>query len=167
VTSTTAHACSAARHARVARLVIVVEQSGLHDADLSVCYSADNCGSDPSGGAGIQADLKTFAAFGVYGASAITAITVQSTRGVESVDAARADLVTAQIEAVAGDSRDRRHQDRHARHGGDRRSRGRGDQGARAAARGRRPVLVSTSGTAARRRRRAALCSELLPLRAS
>src|SRR5215470_19037628 len=60
-------------------------------------------GSDPSGGAGIQADLKTFAAFGLYGASAITAVTVQSTRGVEAVAPLSADLVTAQIEAVAGD----------------------------------------------------------------
>jgi len=60
-------------------------------------------GSDPSGGAGIQADLKTFAAFGVYGASAITAITVQSTKGVEGVAPLEADLVTAQIEAIAGD----------------------------------------------------------------
>ena len=60
-------------------------------------------GSDSSGGAGIQADLKTFAAFDVYGASAITAITVQSTRGVESVTPLEADLVSAQIEAVAGD----------------------------------------------------------------
>ena len=60
-------------------------------------------GSDSSGGAGIQADLKTFAAFGVYGASAITAITAQSTRGIEATLALPADLVTAQIEAVAGD----------------------------------------------------------------
>jgi hydroxymethylpyrimidine/phosphomethylpyrimidine kinase len=60
-------------------------------------------GSDPSGGAGIQADLKTFAAFGLYGASAITAITVQSTKGVEAVAPLSADLVTAQIEAVAAD----------------------------------------------------------------
>ena len=60
-------------------------------------------GSDPGGGAGIQADLKTFAAFGVYGASAITAVTVQSTRGVQAVEPLSADLVTAQIEAVAGD----------------------------------------------------------------
>jgi hydroxymethylpyrimidine/phosphomethylpyrimidine kinase len=60
-------------------------------------------GSDPSGGAGIQADLKTFAAFGVYGASAITAITVQNTLGVEAIAPLTADLVTAQIEAVAGD----------------------------------------------------------------
>ena len=60
-------------------------------------------GSDPSGGAGVQADLKTFAAFGLYGASAITAVTVQSTKGVEAVAPLAADLVTAQIEAVAGD----------------------------------------------------------------
>jgi hydroxymethylpyrimidine/phosphomethylpyrimidine kinase len=60
-------------------------------------------GSDPSGGAGIQADLKTFAAFGVYGVSAITAVTVQSTKGVEEVAPLSSDLVMAQIEAVAGD----------------------------------------------------------------
>ena len=60
-------------------------------------------GSDSSGGAGIQADLKTFAAFGLYGASAITAVTAQSTKGVDQVAPLSADLVTAQIEAVAGD----------------------------------------------------------------
>jgi hydroxymethylpyrimidine/phosphomethylpyrimidine kinase len=60
-------------------------------------------GSDSCAGAGVQADLKTFAAFGLYGASAITAVTVQSTKGVEAVAPLSADLVTAQIEAVAGD----------------------------------------------------------------
>ena len=60
-------------------------------------------GSDPSGGAGIQADLKTFAAFGVYGTSAITAVTAQNTTGVTMTAPLSADLVTAQIEAVAGD----------------------------------------------------------------
>jgi hydroxymethylpyrimidine/phosphomethylpyrimidine kinase len=62
-------------------------------------------GSDSGGGAGIQADLKTFAALGVYGTSAITAITAQNTIGVTAVQALSADLVTAQIEAVAGDMR--------------------------------------------------------------
>ena len=60
-------------------------------------------GSDSSGGAGIQADLKTFAAFGLYGVSVITAVTAQSTKGIEATLALPADLVTAQIEAVAGD----------------------------------------------------------------
>jgi hydroxymethylpyrimidine/phosphomethylpyrimidine kinase len=60
-------------------------------------------GSDSSGGAGIQADLKTFAAFGVYGLSAITAVTAQNTLGVTASMALPADLVTAQMEAVAAD----------------------------------------------------------------
>jgi hydroxymethylpyrimidine/phosphomethylpyrimidine kinase len=60
-------------------------------------------GSDSGGGAGIQADLKTFAAFGVFGTSAITAITAQNTVGVTAVQALPADLVTAQIEAVSSD----------------------------------------------------------------
>ena len=60
-------------------------------------------GSDSGGGAGIQADLKTFAAFGVYGTSAITAVTAQNTTGVTAWAAMDAELVEAQIEAVAGD----------------------------------------------------------------
>jgi hydroxymethylpyrimidine/phosphomethylpyrimidine kinase len=60
-------------------------------------------GSDSSGGAGIQADLKTFAAFGVYGASVITALTAQNTRGVTGIHPVPADFVTAQIDAVFGD----------------------------------------------------------------
>ena len=60
-------------------------------------------GSDSSAGAGIQADLKTFAAHGVYGTSVITAITAQNTLGVIQAEALSADLVTAQIEAVMGD----------------------------------------------------------------
>lgn len=60
-------------------------------------------GSDSGGGAGIQADLKTFAAHRVYGTSAITAVTAQNTLGVTMWEALSADLVTAQIEAVAGD----------------------------------------------------------------
>ena len=60
-------------------------------------------GSDSSGGAGIQADLKTFAAFGVYGASVITALTAQNTQGVSGIHPVPAAFVTAQCEAVFGD----------------------------------------------------------------
>jgi hydroxymethylpyrimidine/phosphomethylpyrimidine kinase len=60
-------------------------------------------GSDSGAGAGIQADLKTFAAHGVYGTCAITAVTAQNTLGVTAFETLSADLVTAQIEAVAGD----------------------------------------------------------------
>ena len=60
-------------------------------------------GSDSGGGAGIQADLKTFAAHGVYGTSAITAVTAQNTRGVMGVHVVPAEFVTQQIEAVADD----------------------------------------------------------------
>jgi hydroxymethylpyrimidine/phosphomethylpyrimidine kinase len=60
-------------------------------------------GSDSGAGAGIQADLKTFAAHRVYGTSAITAVTAQNTLGVTAWQAISADLVTAQIEAVEGD----------------------------------------------------------------
>ena len=62
-------------------------------------------GSDSGGGAGIQADLKTFAAFGVYGVSAITAVTAQNTLGISATTALSADLVTEQIETVCGDIR--------------------------------------------------------------
>ena len=60
-------------------------------------------GSDPSGGAGIQADLKTFHQFGVYGEAVITLITVQNTRGVRRVDVLDPDLVVEQIRAVLED----------------------------------------------------------------
>ncbi|MFZ2156270.1 MAG: bifunctional hydroxymethylpyrimidine kinase/phosphomethylpyrimidine kinase [Bradyrhizobium sp.] len=60
-------------------------------------------GSDSSGGAGIQADLKSFAALGVYGASVITALTAQNTRGVTGIHQVPADFVTAQIDAVFAD----------------------------------------------------------------
>src|SRR4029078_2870499 len=62
-------------------------------------------GSDSGGGAGIQADLKTFYRFGVFGTSAITAITAQNTLGVVSWEAVSVDLVRAQIRAVASDLR--------------------------------------------------------------
>lgn len=60
-------------------------------------------GSDPSGGAGIQADLKTFTALGVYGASVITALTAQNTRGVTGVMKVPAGFIAAQFDAVTSD----------------------------------------------------------------
>jgi hydroxymethylpyrimidine/phosphomethylpyrimidine kinase len=60
-------------------------------------------GSDSSGGAGIQADLKTFATLGVYGASVITAVTAQNTTGVSGIHLVPADFVTAQMDAVFSD----------------------------------------------------------------
>ena len=60
-------------------------------------------GSDSGGGAGIQADLKTFAALGVYGASALTAITAQNTVAVTAVHELPTDLIRAQIDAVVTD----------------------------------------------------------------
>ena len=60
-------------------------------------------GSDSSGGAGIQADLKTFSALGVYGASVITALTAQNTQGVTGIHDVPPDFITAQIDAVFSD----------------------------------------------------------------
>ena len=60
-------------------------------------------GSDPSGGAGLQGDLKTFAALEVYGAAAVTAVTVQDTRGVGEIHLLPPDLVRRQVEAVLDD----------------------------------------------------------------
>jgi hydroxymethylpyrimidine/phosphomethylpyrimidine kinase len=60
-------------------------------------------GSDPSGGAGIQADLKTFHQFGVYGEAAITLLTVQNTLGVARVECVPAPLVVEQVRAAIGD----------------------------------------------------------------
>ena len=60
-------------------------------------------GSDPSGGAGLQADLKTFHRFGVYGEAVVTLITVQNTMALEHVETLAPDLVLAQIRAVLAD----------------------------------------------------------------
>jgi len=60
-------------------------------------------GSDSGGGAGIQADIKTFSALGVYGASALTAVTAQNTRAVTGVAQLSPEIVTAQIDAVLDD----------------------------------------------------------------
>ena len=60
-------------------------------------------GSDSGGGAGIQADLKTFSALGVYGASVITALTAQNTKGVAAIHDVPAEFIAAQIDAVFSD----------------------------------------------------------------
>src|SRR5438477_4295739 len=60
-------------------------------------------GSDSGGGAGIQADLKTFSALGVYGASVIAALTAQNTRGVSGIHDVPVDFITAQMDAVFSD----------------------------------------------------------------
>ncbi|MEO6782815.1 MAG: bifunctional hydroxymethylpyrimidine kinase/phosphomethylpyrimidine kinase [Bradyrhizobium sp.] len=70
---------------------------------MTVPVALTIAGSDSSGGAGIQADLKTFAALGVYGASVITALTAQNTTGVSGIHPVPPAFVTAQIDAVFGD----------------------------------------------------------------
>ncbi len=70
---------------------------------LAVPVALTIAGSDPSGGAGIQADLKTFHQFGVYGEAAITLLTVQNSIGVTRVECMPADLVIEQIRAVITD----------------------------------------------------------------
>jgi hydroxymethylpyrimidine/phosphomethylpyrimidine kinase len=70
---------------------------------MSVPVALAIAGSDSSGGAGIEADLKTFAALGVYGACAITAITAQNSKGVSAVHDAPAAIVAAQLDVVFSD----------------------------------------------------------------
>jgi len=69
----------------------------------AVCVALTIAGSDSGGGAGIQADLKTFQRFGVYGASAITLVTAQNTVGVRDVELLAPEFVARQIAAVAED----------------------------------------------------------------
>ena len=76
-----------------------------HEGEQGVTHKSTKAaltiaGSDPGGGAGIQADIRTFSALGVFPTSAITALTVQNLSGVSSVQGVPADLVSAQIEAV-------------------------------------------------------------------
>src|SRR3984893_7719534 len=70
---------------------------------MSVPIAVTIAGSDSGGGAGIQADLKTFAALGVYGASVVTALTAQNTKGVAAIHEVPADFIAAQIDAVFSD----------------------------------------------------------------
>ena len=70
---------------------------------MAIPVALSIAGSDSSGGAGIQADLKTFAALRVYGASVVTALTAQNTRGVTGIHPVPPTFVTAQLEAVFSD----------------------------------------------------------------
>ncbi len=70
---------------------------------MSVPVALTIAGSDSSAGAGIQADLKTFAALGVYGASVVTALTAQNTKGVFAIHDVPADFIAAQMDAVFSD----------------------------------------------------------------
>jgi hydroxymethylpyrimidine/phosphomethylpyrimidine kinase len=70
---------------------------------MSTAIALTIAGSDSGGGAGIQADLKTFSALGVYGASVLTAVTAQNTRGVSAIETLSPQMVTAQIDAVLSD----------------------------------------------------------------
>ncbi len=74
-------------------------------SDSNPPHALTIAGSDSGGGAGIQADLKTFAAFGVFGTSAITAITAQNTQAVTSVQEIDLEVIAAQIDAVISDIR--------------------------------------------------------------
>ena len=124
-------------------------------------------GSDSGGGAGIQADLKTFHQFGVFGTSALVALTAQNTLGVSAVEPVSHAMVTAQLDALAGGSAARRAQDRDARRG-----RAGGTRGGRDRARGWGPlvvdpVMVSTSGDRLlSREAERVLRDELVPLAA-
>ena len=70
---------------------------------MSAPIALSIAGSDCSGGAGIEADLKTFSALGVYGACVITALTAQNTKGVFAIHQVPADFITAQVDAVFSD----------------------------------------------------------------
>ncbi len=70
---------------------------------MGVPIAVTIAGSDSGGGAGVEADLKTFSALGVYGACVITALTAQNTKGVFAVHEVPADFITAQIDAVFSD----------------------------------------------------------------
>jgi len=84
-------------------MAIMTSTNNTSQGKTSIARALTIAGSDSGGGAGIQADLKTFAALGVYGLSALTAITVQNTQGVRAAQELPPELVAAQIDAVLED----------------------------------------------------------------
>ncbi len=84
------------------RIVSVYQLTMMKSKDMTPTVLAI-AGSDPTGGAGIQADIRTMAGIGVYGAAAVTCITVQNSRGVRKIVPLAADLVTDQVRAVLAD----------------------------------------------------------------
>jgi hydroxymethylpyrimidine/phosphomethylpyrimidine kinase len=78
-------------------------RSCLRDHFMTTPIAVTIAGSDSSGGAGIQADLKTFSALGVYGASVIAALTAQNTKGVTAIHEVLPEFVAAQMDAVFSD----------------------------------------------------------------
>lgn len=122
-------------------------------------------GSDSSGGAGIQADLKTFTALGVYGASVITALTAQNTRGVSAIHAVPDAFISAQLDAVASDLAVRATKTGMLNDGAVVRAVAEGVQRHGLGALVVDPVMVATSGDVLLREDAvAAVCSLLLPL---
>jgi hydroxymethylpyrimidine/phosphomethylpyrimidine kinase len=79
----------------------MLSQNSLEPRPLKIALTI--AGSDPSGGAGLQADLKTFQQHGVYGASVVTLLTVQNTQRVSGIEILRPEFVRAQLEAVLED----------------------------------------------------------------
>jgi hydroxymethylpyrimidine/phosphomethylpyrimidine kinase len=79
------------------------EESGMADASLDIPIALTIAGTDPTGGAGVQADLKTFSAYRVYGASVITALVAQNTQGVRAIHDVPPAFIAEQIASVFDD----------------------------------------------------------------
>jgi hydroxymethylpyrimidine/phosphomethylpyrimidine kinase len=79
------------------------DRNSKHEETSMTAIAVTIAGSDSGGGAGIQADLKTFSALKVFGASVITALTAQNTQGVQSIHDVPADFIAAQIDSVFSD----------------------------------------------------------------
>jgi hydroxymethylpyrimidine/phosphomethylpyrimidine kinase len=90
---------------QVARPEGLIATEGLRHERDAMPTALTIAGSDSGGGAGIQADLKTFTAFRVFGLSAITGLTAQNTRGVRGVELPTTDFIAAQLRAVLEDIR--------------------------------------------------------------